>query len=109
MEYQAGEPEDARTILETQALTLCFGTKVAVDALTLSVAQGEAFGLLGPNGAGKTTTLKMLTTLLPPTSGSARVGAVRYCPPGGSGTARSSALCPSCCRRTARSPGLRIC
>jgi ABC-2 type transport system ATP-binding protein len=60
-------------ILETQALTRCFGAKVAVDALTLTVAAGEAFALLGPNGAGKSTTLKMLTTLLPPSSGSAAV------------------------------------
>jgi len=60
-------------ILETQALTRRFGTLTAVDALTISVDTGEVFGLLGPNGAGKTTAIKMLTTLLPPTSGSARV------------------------------------
>lgn len=60
-------------ILETQALTRRFGTLTAVDALTLSIEPGEMFGLLGPNGAGKTTTIKMLTTLLPPTSGGARV------------------------------------
>jgi len=60
-------------ILETLQLTRRFGTLVAVDALTISVEAGEVFGLLGPNGAGKTTTLKMLTTLLPPTSGNARV------------------------------------
>lgn len=46
----------------------------AVDSLTVSVEAGEVFGLLGPNGAGKTTVIKMLTTLLPPTSGHARVG-----------------------------------
>jgi ABC-type multidrug transport system ATPase subunit len=44
-----------------------------VDALTLSVKAGEVFGLLAANGAGKTTTIKMPTTLLPPTSGEARV------------------------------------
>jgi ABC-2 type transport system ATP-binding protein len=44
-----------------------------VDALTISVKAGELFGLLGPNGAGKTTAIKMLTTLLPPTSGKATV------------------------------------
>src|SRR5215213_6527810 len=61
------------TILETQALTRRFGGLTAVDALTISVERGEVFGLLGPNGAGKTTLIRMLTTLLPPTSGVARV------------------------------------
>jgi ABC-2 type transport system ATP-binding protein len=60
-------------ILETEVLTRRFGTLMAVDALTISVEAGEVFGLLGPNGAGKTTTIKMLTTLLPPTSGNAQV------------------------------------
>jgi ABC-2 type transport system ATP-binding protein len=46
---------------------------VAVEDISFSVAPGELFGLLGPNGAGKTTTVKMLTTLLIPTGGSARV------------------------------------
>jgi ABC-2 type transport system ATP-binding protein len=46
----------------------------AVDGIALSVAPGEVYGFLGPNGAGKSTTVHMLTTLLPPTSGSARVG-----------------------------------
>jgi ABC-2 type transport system ATP-binding protein len=59
------------TILQTQALTRQFGNLTAVDALSISIEKGEVFGLLGPNGAGKTTTLKMLTTLLPPTSGGA--------------------------------------
>ena len=60
-------------ILETQSLTRRFGKLTAVDALTVNVERGEVFGLLGPNGAGKTTVIKMLTTLLPPTSGVARV------------------------------------
>ena len=47
---------------------------VAVDDISFDVQQGELFGLLGPNGAGKTTTVKMLTTLLIPSRGSARVG-----------------------------------
>src|SRR5213592_4999162 len=46
----------------------------AVDGIDLHVAQGEIYGFLGPNGAGKSTTVLMLTTLLPPTAGSARVG-----------------------------------
>ena len=54
-------------------LTRKFGDFVAVDRVTFDVSQGEIFGFLGPNGAGKTTTIKMLTGLLRPTSGSARV------------------------------------
>jgi ABC-2 type transport system ATP-binding protein len=46
----------------------------AVDGIDLEVGQGEIYGFLGPNGAGKSTTVLMLTTLLPPTAGSARVG-----------------------------------
>lgn len=61
-------------ILETQDLTRRFGKLTAVDQLNLSVQAGEVFGLLGPNGAGKSTVIKMLTTLLPPTSGRAYVG-----------------------------------
>jgi ABC-2 type transport system ATP-binding protein len=60
-------------VLETKALTRRFGMLTAVDGLTISVESGEVFGLLGPNGAGKTTAIKMLTTLLPPTSGNAKV------------------------------------
>jgi ABC-2 type transport system ATP-binding protein len=59
--------------IETRGLTRKFGSLVAVDSLSLSVESGEVFGLLGPNGAGKTTVIKMLTTLLPPTSGTASV------------------------------------
>ena len=60
-------------VLEIKQLTRRFGSFAAVDGLTLSVNAGEVFGLLGSNGAGKTTTIKMLTTLLPPTSGEASV------------------------------------
>ncbi len=59
--------------IETFALTRRFGPLTAVDRLTLDIGRGSIFGLLGPNGAGKSTTLKMLTTLLPPSGGSARV------------------------------------
>ncbi len=59
--------------IETRELTKQFGTFTAVDHVTLSVAKGELFGLLGPNGAGKTTVIRMLTTLLAPTSGQAWV------------------------------------
>ena len=50
-----------------------FGDTTAVDGVDLAVGDGEVFGLLGPNGAGKTTTIRVLTTLLPATSGSAAV------------------------------------
>ncbi len=60
-------------ILETDSLTRSYGELIAVNAITFSIEAGEVFGLLGPNGAGKTTTIKMLTTLLPPTSGKAFV------------------------------------
>src|SRR5664280_335658 len=63
----------AEVVLEIKTLSRRFGTFTAVDSLTLSVNAGEVFGLLGSNGAGKTTTIKMLTTLLPATSGEARV------------------------------------
>jgi ABC-2 type transport system ATP-binding protein len=59
--------------LRTQALTRRFGTRTVVDSVSLAVAEGEVFGLLGRNGAGKSTLIKMLTTLLPPSAGSATV------------------------------------
>lgn len=61
-------------ILETKDLTRKFGALTAVNGVSFAVDAGEVFGMVGPNGAGKTTTLKMLTTLLPPTSGTATVG-----------------------------------
>ena len=60
-------------IIELERLTKRFDDLVAVDDLSLEIAEGEFFGLLGPNGAGKTTTILMLTTLLRPTSGRGRV------------------------------------
>jgi len=59
--------------IETRALTKAFGGFTAVDAVDLAVTPQEIFGLIGPNGAGKSTLMKMLTTLLPPTSGRALV------------------------------------
>jgi ABC-2 type transport system ATP-binding protein len=60
-------------IITTDNLTKKFDNLVAVDHVSFSVKKGEIFGFLGPNGAGKTTTIKMLTTLLYPTDGSAEV------------------------------------
>ncbi|MGA2626799.1 MAG: ATP-binding cassette domain-containing protein [Candidatus Bathyarchaeia archaeon] len=64
---------EAKSILETKSLTRRFRKLVAVDHVSISISQGEMFGLVGPNGAGKTTVIKMLTTLLAPTSGDAWV------------------------------------
>src|SRR5215469_5233029 len=65
------------TMIETQGLTKTFkvrkGTVEAVRGVDLQVSEGEIFGFLGPNGAGKTTTMRILTTLLDPTSGKATV------------------------------------
>jgi len=60
-------------IVETFNLTKKFGKITAVDSLNIGIDEGEVFGLLGPNGAGKTTIIKMLATLLEPTSGNAKV------------------------------------
>jgi len=59
--------------IEVEHLTKKFGALAAVDDVSFTVAEGELFGLLGPNGAGKTTLIRMMTTLTPPTSGTARV------------------------------------
>ena len=60
-------------IIEARGLTKRFNGLVAVDHIDLDVGEGEIFGFLGPNGAGKTTTIKMLTTLLKPSEGEAKV------------------------------------
>lgn len=60
-------------MIETINLTKYYDGLGAVQSVSFSVQKGEVFGLLGPNGAGKTTTIRMLTTLSPPTSGTARV------------------------------------
>jgi ABC-2 type transport system ATP-binding protein len=71
-----GNPADAPprdVTVRTTALTRKFGDLVAVDGATLAINRSEIFGLIGPNGAGKSTLIKMLTTLLPPSAGSAEV------------------------------------
>lgn len=60
-------------VIETHNLTRRFGDVQAVDGLTLSVPAGELFGLIGPDGAGKTTTMRMLTAIMDPTAGTARI------------------------------------
>ena len=60
-------------MIELEGVSRAYGTKVAVDDLTLSVPRGSLFAFLGPNGAGKTTTIKMLTGLLRPDAGRIRL------------------------------------
>lgn len=63
----------SENVIAVDGLVKSFGSLTAVDGISFEVNEGEIFGLLGPNGAGKTTTIKMLTTLLKPSSGSASV------------------------------------
>src|SRR5579872_1649014 len=63
----------AEYAIETAGLTRRFGDFVAVDGINLRIPKGHLYGFLGLNGAGKTTTIRMLTTLLPPSAGSARL------------------------------------
>ncbi|MGH7995556.1 MAG: ABC transporter ATP-binding protein [Opitutaceae bacterium] len=65
--------EDAPRAIVVAALTRTFGPKLAVDRLSFSIGAGEVVGLVGPNGAGKTTLLRLLTGVLPPSSGTASI------------------------------------
>ena len=60
-------------MIEVRNLTKIFDGFVAVDSVSLSVGAGKVLALLGPNGAGKTTTVRMMTSILAPTSGTATV------------------------------------
>ncbi len=64
---------DMANVIEAEGLKRSFGDVEAVRGVDLTIGEGEIYGFLGPNGAGKSTVVKMLTTLLSPTSGSARV------------------------------------
>jgi ABC-2 type transport system ATP-binding protein len=75
----AGRPATGSTgdpALVVEHLTKRFGERLAVDDVSFSVGAGEVFGFLGPNGAGKTTTVRILASLIAPTSGRARVAGV---------------------------------
>lgn len=67
----ASPPPKSDLLIETNRLSKSFAGRVVVDQVDLRVRAGEIYGLIGPNGAGKSTLIKMLTTLLPPTSGDA--------------------------------------
>lgn len=60
-------------MIRTEGLTRKFGSLVAVDDLNIHIKEGDVYGFLGPNGAGKTTTIRMLSTLIKPTSGTASI------------------------------------
>jgi ABC-2 type transport system ATP-binding protein len=60
-------------VVEAKGLRKTYGSIVALDGISFDVPQGEVFGLIGPNGSGKTTTLRILSTLIRPTSGTATV------------------------------------
>jgi ABC-2 type transport system ATP-binding protein len=70
------DPSSAGVILEVRDLSVVYGTKTAVDGISLQIARGEIFGLLGPNGAGKTSTLSAIEGLIKPRSGAVFVDGV---------------------------------
>ena len=72
MSCSVAQPDNA-LLIETSELSKSFDRHLVVNKVTLQVRDREIFGLIGPNGAGKSTLIKMLTTLLPPTSGNGRV------------------------------------
>jgi ABC-2 type transport system ATP-binding protein len=69
-------PADSGLILEIRDLSVAYGAKTAVDAISLRITRGEIFGLLGPNGAGKTSTLSAIEGLIKPQSGAVFVDGV---------------------------------
>jgi ABC-2 type transport system ATP-binding protein len=87
--------------LVVEHLTKRFGHRLAVEDVSFSVAAGEVFGFLGPNGAGKTTTVRMLGTLVAPTSGSATVAGIPLAPEHGVEIRRRISIMPE-------SPGLYL-
>ena len=87
-------PAQPAPALAVEALTKRFGDRVAVEAVSFRVERGETFGFLGPNGAGKSTTVRMLGTLLAPTSGSATVAGFPLLPEHGPGIRQRVAVMP---------------
>jgi ABC-2 type transport system ATP-binding protein len=87
--------------IEVSHLTKNFGGRTAVADVSFSVARGEVFGFLGPNGAGKTTTVRILGTLMAPTSGSATVAGIPLTPENGVEIRRRISIMPE-------SPGLYL-
>jgi ABC-2 type transport system ATP-binding protein len=80
--------------IEVDRLTKSFGERIAVDSVSFAVGYGEVFGFLGPNGAGKTTTVRMLGTLIAPTSGSAVIAGLPLSATNGVAIRRRIAIMP---------------
>jgi len=87
-------PSSGDRILSADRLTKRFGERLAVDEVSLEIATGEVFGFLGPNGAGKTTTVRMLGTLIAPTSGEAMVAGLALDPANGTEIRQRIAVMP---------------
>jgi ribosome-dependent ATPase len=66
-------PINSEIVIDSSGLTRRFGEFIAVDRVNFQIRRGEIYGFIGPNGSGKTTTMKMLTGLLPPSAGTARI------------------------------------
>ncbi|MGA2492675.1 MAG: ATP-binding cassette domain-containing protein [Roseiarcus sp.] len=73
MPAASNPPPSSLSAIAVDRLTRAFGDHIVVREVSFAVRPGEIFGLIGPNGAGKSTLVKMLTTMLPPTSGGARI------------------------------------
>ena len=73
MPAASNPPPSSPPAIAVDRLTRAFGDHIVVREVSFAVRPGEIFGLIGPNGAGKSTLVKMLTTMLPPTSGGARI------------------------------------
>ena len=94
---RAGTPRAAPAgpaAIEVSHLTKVFGPRTAVADVSFSVARGEVFGFLGPNGAGKTTTVRILGTLIAPTSGSAVVAGIPLGPAGAAEIRQNISIMP---------------
>jgi ABC-2 type transport system ATP-binding protein len=87
-------PRAVPAAIEVSHLTKVFGGRTAVSDVSFSVAGGEVFGFLGPNGAGKTTTVRILGTLIAPTSGSAAVAGIPVGPAGAAEIRQRIAVMP---------------
>jgi ABC-2 type transport system ATP-binding protein len=92
--YHAAREQAGGPALVVEGLTKRFGPRVAVDDLSFSVEAGEVFGFLGPNGAGKTTTVRMLGTLIAPSSGTASIAGLPLEPANGVETRKRITIMP---------------